>query len=178
MHLLAGVLKEIRLLTDEETCTYLHACISTKTHGVNAPTVPMYLDSLLADAPLTGGFAPKLGDYHVQVLSVGGFPNTSTPGILDILNRLDFEYRWVTRFIFLDKTDAEKQLRGYWQRWLSARQSFVALMREAITGQVPRFRTPMRSIVRRMPMRRCRSSAAISLPTAISRSRSCCWIRT
>jgi type IV secretion/conjugal transfer VirB4 family ATPase len=133
-HLLAGVLKEIRILSDEETCTYLHACVSPKAHRVNAPAVPMYLDSLLADAPLTGGFAPKLGGHHIQVLSVAGFPNSSTPGILDILNRLDFDYRWVTRFIFLDKVDAEKQLRGYWQRWLSARQSFVALMREAITG--------------------------------------------
>src|SRR5450631_2993957 len=134
VHLLSGVLKEIRILSDEETCTYLHACISTRPHGVNAPAVPMYLDSLLADAPLTGGFAPKLGDYHIQVLSVGGFPNTSTPGILDVLNRLDFQYRWVTRFIVLDKLDAERQLKGFWQRWLSARQSFVALIREAITG--------------------------------------------
>ena len=129
------MLKEIRPLTDDETCTYLHACVSPKTHAVKAPDTPMFLDSLLTDAPLTGGFAPKLGDYHVQVLSIGGFPNSSTPGILDILNRLDFEYRWVTRFIFLDKTEAEKLLRGFWQRWLSGRQSFVALMREAITGQ-------------------------------------------
>jgi type IV secretion system protein VirB4 len=133
-HLLAGTLKEIRILSDEETCTYLHACVSPRFHRVNAPAVPMYLDSLLVDTPMTGGFAPKLGDYHIQVLSMGGFPNTSTPGILDILNRLDFPYRWVSRFIFLDKTDAEKQLRGFWQRWLSARQSFVALMREAVTG--------------------------------------------
>jgi len=133
-HLLAGTLKEIRLLSDEETCTYLHACISPKFHRVNAPAIPMYLDSLLVDAPMTGGFAPKLGEYHIQVLSVGGVPNNSTPGILDILNRLDFPYRWVTRFIFLDKSDAEKELRGFWQRWLSARQSFVALLREAVTG--------------------------------------------
>jgi type IV secretion/conjugal transfer VirB4 family ATPase len=134
-HLLAGVLKEIRPLSDDETCTYLHACVSPRTHPVKAPDIPMFLDSLLTDTPLTGGFAPKLGDYHVQVLSIAGFPNSSTPGILDILNRLDFEYRWVTRFIFLEKTEAEKLLRGFWQRWLSGRQSFVALMREAITGQ-------------------------------------------
>ena len=133
-HLLAGTLKEIRVLSDDETCTYLHACISPRSHLVAAPAVPMYLDSLLPDTPLTGGFAPKLGNFHVLVLSIGGFPNTSTPGILDVLNRLDFEYRWVTRFVFLDKLDAEKQLRGYWQRWLSARQSFLALFREAITG--------------------------------------------
>jgi type IV secretion system protein TrbE len=133
-HLLSGVLKEIRMLSDDETCTYLHACISPRSHEVKAPAVPMYLDSILTDQPLTGGFAPKLGAFHVQVLSVGGFPNTSTPGILDVLNRLDFQYRWVTRFIFIDKGDAEKQLRGYWQRWLSARQSFIALLREAVTG--------------------------------------------
>jgi len=133
-HLLAGVLKELRMLSDDELCTYLHACVSPRSHAVLAPPIPAYLDSVLVDTPLTGGFAPKLGDYYVQVLSIGGFPNTSTPGILDVLNRLDFEYRWVTRFVFLDKLDAEKQLRGFWQRWLSARQSFVALIREAITG--------------------------------------------
>jgi type IV secretion system protein VirB4 len=134
-NLLAGTLKEIRRLSDAETCTYLHACVSPRSHAVAAPDTPMFLDALLPDAPLTGGFAPKLGDHHVQVLSIGGFPNSSTPGILDALNRLDFEYRWVTRFIFLDKGEAEKALRGFWQRWLSGRQSFVALMREAITGQ-------------------------------------------
>jgi type IV secretion system protein VirB4 len=135
VNLLAGVLNDIRVLTDDETCTYLHACVSPRTHLVRAPEIPMFLDSLLTDTPLTGGFAPKLGEYHVQVLSIAGFPESSTPGILDILNRLDFEYRWVTRFIFLDKGEAEKLLRGFWQRWLSGRQSFIALMREAITGQ-------------------------------------------
>src|SRR5450631_1212750 len=133
-HLLCTTLKELRLLSDDEVCTYLHACISPRSHAVSAPAVPMYLDSVLPDSPLTGGFAPRLGNHHVQVLSIGGFPNASTPGILDVLNRLDFEYRWVTRFIVLDKLDAERQLKGFWQRWLSARQSFVALIREAITG--------------------------------------------
>src|SRR5450631_3093305 len=133
-HLLCTNLKELQLLSDDELCTYLHACISPRSHIVGAPAVPMYLDSVLPDSPLTGGFAPRLGNSHVQVLSIGGFPNASTPGILDVLNRLDFEYRWVTRFIVLDKLDAERQLKGFWQRWLSARQSFVALIREAITG--------------------------------------------
>jgi hypothetical protein len=37
-HLLAGVLKEIRPLSDDETCTYLHACVSPRTHAVKAPS--------------------------------------------------------------------------------------------------------------------------------------------
>ena len=132
--LLGGVLKDIQPLNDDESCTYLHACVSPKIHPVKAADNPMFLDAALADTPLTGGFAPRLGDYHIQVLSLTGFPSSSTPGILDVLNRLNIEYRWVTRFIVMDKMEAEKQLRGYWQRWLSARQSFIALMREAITG--------------------------------------------
>src|SRR5580658_5715390 len=33
-NLLAGVLKEIRALNDDEICTYLHACVSPRTHAV------------------------------------------------------------------------------------------------------------------------------------------------
>lgn len=79
-HLLAAVLKELHLLADDELCTYLHACVSPRSHPVKAPSPPTYLDSVLIDTPLTGGFAPKIGDYHIQVLSIGGFPNTSTRG--------------------------------------------------------------------------------------------------
>jgi type IV secretory pathway VirB4 component len=68
----------------------------------------MYLDGLLADTPLTGGLEPMLGDQHLRTLTVLGFPNLSRPGILDALNHQGFAYRWVTRFIALDKTDATK----------------------------------------------------------------------
>lgn len=38
-----------------------------------------------------------LGEAHVCVLTVVGFPTATTPGILDDLNRLAFPYRWSTR---------------------------------------------------------------------------------
>ena len=41
-----------------------------------------------------------------------GFPNATTPGLLDALNDLGFAYRWVTRWIALDKTEATQQLTG------------------------------------------------------------------
>ncbi len=80
VQLLVGVLKEIRVLDDDETCTYLHACVSPKIHDVAAPDTPMFIDSVLADTPLTGGFAPKLGDYHIQVLSLRRLPARLDPG--------------------------------------------------------------------------------------------------
>src|SRR3546814_9882501 len=99
---------EVRALDDVETLTFLHGTISERRHVVAVPETPMYLDGLLADTPLTGGLEPKLGDAHLRTLTLLGFPNLSRPAILDAFNHQDFGYRWVTRFIALDKTDAAK----------------------------------------------------------------------
>ena len=83
----------------------------------------MYLDALLADQPLTGGLEPMLGDQHLRVLTIVGFPTATTPGILDDLNRLAFPYRWSTRAIMLDKTDATKLLTKIRRQWFAKRKS-------------------------------------------------------
>jgi type IV secretory pathway VirB4 component len=70
----------------------------------------MYLDGLLADTPLTGGLEPMLGNLHLRTLTVLGFPNMSRPGSSTRSTMKDFGYRWVTRFIALDKTEAGKTL--------------------------------------------------------------------
>lgn len=133
--LLEGVMPEIAWCSDEETLTYLHAAVSTQQQTIAPPPVPFYLDALLADVPLTGGLAPKLGDEHLRVVSVRGFPTSTWPGILDELNRQGFGYRWVTRFIFLDKTEAEKELTRLRRQWFAKRKNIVALLRETIFQQ-------------------------------------------
>ncbi|MFS9669463.1 conjugal transfer protein TrbE, partial [Klebsiella pneumoniae] len=82
------VMPEIAWLDDSQTLTYLHATVSTRRYRVGVPEVPFHLDALLADAPLIGGLAPMLGDQHLRVVSVRGFPISTWPGILDDLNRL------------------------------------------------------------------------------------------
>ena len=44
------------------------------------------------------------------MLTITGFPTATTPGILDELNRIAFPYRWSTRAILIDKTDATRLL--------------------------------------------------------------------
>ncbi|POA53124.1 conjugal transfer protein TrbE, partial [Pseudomonas sp. GW460-R15] len=68
-------------------------------------------------------------------LTILGFPNVSRPGILDALNHQDFGYRWVTRFIALDKTDAIKALTRLRRQWFNKRKSVTALLREVIYNQ-------------------------------------------
>ncbi len=118
------------LLNDEETLTYLHSCISHKYHHVRVPEVPAYLDSILADSALVGGLAPMLGDQHLRVLSIMGFPASTVPAILDQLNHLPLEYRWVTRFLPLDKLTAEKVLREYRRKWFAKRKGMLSLVNE------------------------------------------------
>lgn len=135
LQLIEGFMPECAWLGDEETLTYLHSTISTKRHRVRVPESPMYLDALLADQPLTGGLEPMLGAAHLRVLTIVGFPTVTTPGILDDLNRLAFPYRWSTRAIMLDKTDAAKLLTKIRRQWFAKRKSIAAILKEVMTNE-------------------------------------------
>lgn len=126
---------ELAWLDDSQTLTYLHATISTHRQRVSVPEVPFHLDALLADSPLTTGLAPRLGEQHLRTLSVRGFPTSTWPGMLDDLNRLGFAYRWSTRFICLEKDEAEKELVRLRRQWFAKRKGVLALLREAIFQQ-------------------------------------------
>ena len=135
LRLVETFMPECRWLDDAETLTYLHGCVSTRRQRVRVPETPMYLDALLADQPLTGGLEPMLGDHHLRVLTIVGFPTATTPGILDDLNRLAFPYRWSTRAILLDKTDATRLLTKIRRQWFAKRKSIAAILKEVMTNE-------------------------------------------
>ncbi|MBB6125387.1 conjugal transfer protein TrbE [Sphingobium subterraneum] len=132
LDLFATFMPEIRALSSAEMLAYLHGTISNRHHPVAVPDTPIYLDGLLGDTPLTGGLEPMLGTRHLRTLTVCGFPNMSRPAILDALNEADFPYRWVTRFIALDKADATRLLTKLRRQWFNKRKSVTALLREVM----------------------------------------------
>jgi type IV secretion/conjugal transfer VirB4 family ATPase len=135
LQLIEGFVPDAAWLDDGETLTYLHSCISTKRHRVRVPEIPMHLDALLVDEPLAGGLEPRLGSQHLRTLSVIGFPTVTFPGVLDELNRLAFPYRWSTRAIMLDKTDATKLLTKIRRQWFAKRKSVAAILKEVMTNE-------------------------------------------
>jgi type IV secretion system protein VirB4 len=135
LSLLESLMPEIAWLDDRETLAYLHATVSAHRHPVEPPEVPFHVDALLADCALTGGLAPMLGNRHLRVLTVRGFPTATWPGLLDELNRLPFSYRWMTRFVFLDKHQAERELTKLRRQWFAKRKSIGSLLRETIFQQ-------------------------------------------
>ena len=135
LHLVEGFMPEAEWLDDGETLTYLHSCISTKVQRVRVPETPAYLDALLADEALVGGLEPRLGDHHLRTLTITGFPSVTFPGLLDELNRQAFAYRWSSRAIMLDKTDATKLLTKIRRQWFAKRKSIAAILKEVMTNE-------------------------------------------
>ena len=135
LHLVEGFMPEAAWLDDAATLTYLHSTVSTRTQRVRVPETPVYLDALLADEPLTGGLEPMLGAHHLRTLTITGFPTATFPGLLDELNRQAFPYRWSTRAIMLDKTDATKLLSKIRRQWFAKRKSVAAILKEVMTNE-------------------------------------------
>ena len=95
----------------------------------------MHLDAVLGGVDLVGGLQPRLGGKHLRALTVMGFPSTTEPGLLDGLNALGFPYRWTTRFLPMDKTEAVKVLCRYRRQWFAKRKSVMAILKEVMTNE-------------------------------------------
>jgi len=104
-------------VTHDDFLGWLQFCITGRHHPVLLPSNPMYLDAVIGGQELWGGVVPKIGRNFVQVVAIEGFPLESTPGLLTALGELPCEYRWSSRFIFMDQHEAVKHLDKFRKKW-------------------------------------------------------------
>lgn len=133
--LLAPILPMLEPLDDRETLTYLHSCLSFRPVNIAPPEGVQLIDSYLYDTDLLPGLAPRLGDRWLKVLGVLGFPVATMPALLDRLNSLPIEYRWTSRFLFMDKTDADAELGRLQRQWFAKRKSLGRLLIEMLSKE-------------------------------------------
>ncbi|MGT2457744.1 VirB4 family type IV secretion/conjugal transfer ATPase [Cupriavidus basilensis] len=124
----------VRPMNGNDLLTYVHRCITGLDHPVKVPGIPMYLDAVLASKDLFAGTKPRIGDSHVRVVSLRGFPSESFPAILDALNQLPISYRWSTRFIAMDPLHAEAELTKYRRNWFQKRMGMLGMLKSAFGG--------------------------------------------
>jgi type IV secretion system protein VirB4 len=104
-------------VTHDAFLAWLQGCLTGRHHPVELPPHPMYLDAVIGGQELWGGVVPKIGRNFIQVVAIEGFPLASTPGILTALGELACEYRWSSRFIFMDPHEALRHLERFRKKW-------------------------------------------------------------
>lgn len=121
-----------QFLTQNEMLTYLHSIISDNPRKLSMPKHPLLLDHYLYDTPLYGGLEPRLGKKHIRVIVPLTYLEDTVFGLFDRLNRLDFAYRWTTRFCCLSKQDAVSALEGIKNGWNGKIKSLRSMAKELI----------------------------------------------
>ena len=119
----------------DELLRWLQFCATGLNHAVRLPETPVFLDKLVGGQEMWGGVVPRIGRNFVQVVGIDGFPSDSAPGILTALGEQPIEYRWSTRFIYLDQHEALGQLQNYQKKWAQRVRPFMDQLLNSNAGR-------------------------------------------
>jgi len=130
---------KVERLGSADLLQHLHESLTGLPHAVGVPGGPggsgAYLDYALADQPFVGGFEPRVGEMHVRVVAVQGYPNSTRPGLADPLTRLPFPYRWSVRFLPFSPATATKVIGKAQLGWFQKRRGAGDWVRDMASKQ-------------------------------------------
>lgn len=115
---------------------HLNFCITGKNHPIRLPNQLMYLDSIIGGHDFFSAVTPKIDNTFMQIINIEGFPNESYPGILNILSEMPCEYRWNTRFIFMDEVDSIAIMDKYRKKWRQKIRGFFDQLFNTSSGRI------------------------------------------
>ena len=115
---------------------YINFTVTGDTHPVQLPSCPMYIDAILGWRDFSGGLMPKIGEKYIGVIAIDGFPHDSYPVIMAGLDQLSCEYRWHSRFIFMDREEAIAHLKSYRKKWSQKVRGFIDQILQTGRGPV------------------------------------------
>ncbi|HEK2843862.1 TPA: VirB4 family type IV secretion/conjugal transfer ATPase [Proteus mirabilis] len=124
------------ITTREDFLSWIQFCITGLHNPIQLPSNPIYLDAYLGGQEFWGGVVPKIGRNFIQVVAIEGFPLESYPGVLSSLSELPVEYRWSSRFIFMDQHESVKHLDKYRKKWKQKVRGFFDQLFNTNSGNV------------------------------------------
>ncbi|CAM3108643.1 ATP-binding cassette domain-containing protein [Streptobacillus felis] len=103
------------ILKGEELLGYLYTAINMdKREKIKVPKDnSVLLDEYLTVSTLSNGEYTKINDEYVKVVTINIFPDQVTQRIFNQLESLNFEYRYVTRYIMLSREEAINILKSF-----------------------------------------------------------------
>ncbi|EWS66548.1 Pertussis toxin liberation protein C [Hydrogenophaga sp. T4] len=123
-------------VTHDDLLSWIQYCVSGHHHPMVLPSNPMYLDAIVGGKEMWAGTVPKIGRNFMQVVAIEGFPLESTPGILTSLGELSTEYRWSSRFIFMDQHESLAHLNKFRKKWRQKVRGFFDQVFNTGSGQI------------------------------------------
>lgn len=124
---------DLKRLDSPAFLRHLHSCLTGLSHPIGVPSVPCYLDVLLATGDLFGGFEPRIGSMHLRVLGVTGFPAATSPAQISKILSFGFPFRWSNRFLPLDPPTAARHISRFRRSWFQRRFGLRDLLRNAMS---------------------------------------------
>ncbi|MGH7616917.1 MAG: hypothetical protein ACREPM_06785, partial [Gemmatimonadaceae bacterium] len=121
-------------LGSDDLISHLHECLTGLSHRLRTPTHGAYLDSVLSDQELVGGFEPTIGRNAIRVVAIQGYPDLSRAGDLDALNALGFGFRWSTRLLPVGTREAAHLIRRHQLQWFKKRKGAASWAQELVSG--------------------------------------------
>jgi len=121
-------------IASDELLEHLNACVNGEEAPVAVPSVPAYLDGLIASQDFYGGFRPRVGNRQIRVVTIARFPQESYPTILDRIAALPIPHRFSTRIILEDMHAMQQRLDERFNDWFGKRLSLAG---KIVTGTGP-----------------------------------------
>lgn len=133
-HLCEGVsLTYFAVLNKKEMLSYLYKCITDENQSFKLTKYKSsFLQYLLSNKDVAVENYPKIGNKYVSCIAVYDLPHSVYPGIMDDLNSMQVEFRFNTRFVFLDNDKAMTELKRQVEKWKMKRKGILARIAEAM----------------------------------------------
>ena len=127
----------------DELLSHLQYCVTGIRQPIQLPKTPIYLDAVIGGQELWGGITPRIGRKFLQVVGIDGFPLESHAGILSALGELALDYRWSSRFIFLESWEALSHIEKFRRKWQGRVVPFLAQVLNFQTNNLDRYAESM-----------------------------------
>ncbi len=123
-------------IAHDDFLRWLHFCLTGDNQPIYLPKNPSYIDCLVGGQDMTGGMIPLIGSKYVMVVGIDNFPFESSPGLLARLSVLPVEYRWNTRFIFMDSHESVALINKYKRKWKQKIRGFKDQVLRTNSGSI------------------------------------------
>ena len=106
--------------------SWLQFCITGERNSIKLNDTPIYLNHVLGGVPFRTGVIPRMGKKYIRCVSLDNLPASTSAGVFNILSEIGCEYRWSSRFIFIERHEAIARFNKLRRMWKQKERGFFA----------------------------------------------------